>query len=74
MDEMAGRSGDKLRRLVADFGREGAVAHMVKELRSDPLGRRMPEPVLRDVCEAMVATAMEGVRGGQGAAARRVPF
>jgi len=74
MDEMAGRSGDKLRRLVADFGREGAVAHMVKELRSDPLGRRMPEPVLWDVCEAMVATAMEGVRGGQGAAARRVPF
>ena len=74
MDEMAGRSGDKLRRLVADFGREGAVAHMVKELRSDPLGRRMPEPVLRDVCEAMVATAMEGGRLGQGATARRVPF
>jgi len=70
MDEMAGRSGDKLRRLVADFGREGAVAHIVKELRSDPLGRRMPEPVLWDVCEAMVSTAMEGGRQ----AARRIPF
>ena len=74
MDEMAGRSGDKLRRLVAEFGRPGAVTHLVKEFRSEPLGRTMPEPVLRELCEAMVATAMEGGPRGQGATGRRIPF
>jgi hypothetical protein len=74
MDDIAGRSGDKLRRLVREFGREGAVAHMVKEFRSEPLGRAMPEPVLRELCEAMVATAIDGGRRGQGATARRMPF
>ena len=74
MEGMAGPPGDKLRRLVADFGRKGAVAHMVKEFRSDPLGRTMPEPMLRQFCEAMVATAMDSAQRGQGGAARRIPF
>jgi hypothetical protein len=73
--EMAGNSGDKLRRLVGDFGRQGAVAHLVEEARSSSFGRSMPEPMLRELFEAMVAAAaIDDGRRRQRPSARQVLF
>jgi len=74
MDQMAGRSGDKLRRLARDLGREGAVEHMIEEFRSNPLGRAMPRPMLRDLCETVLKAALDGGRRGQGTETRSIPF
>jgi len=71
--EMAGKSGDKLRRLVGDFGRQGAVAHLIEEVRSSSFGRSMPEPMLRELFEAMVAAAaVDDKRRRQRSSARQV--
>ena len=73
MDQMAGRAGDELRRLARDLGREGAVEHMIEEFRSGPLGRSMPRPMLRELCETVIAAALDDGRRGQGTAARSIP-
>ena len=64
MDGMPKRSADGVRGLVGDFGREGAAAQLVEQFRSS-LGSTMPEPLLRDLCQAMVAKAMDGSRPRQ---------
>jgi tetratricopeptide (TPR) repeat protein len=74
MGDMPKGSADSLRGLVADYGREGAVAHMVDRLSSSPLGPTMPEPLLRELCEAMVAKAMGGSRREHGGTPRRSRF
>ena len=74
MDQMAGRAGDELRRLARDLGREGAVEHMIEEFRSNPLGRAMPRPMLRDLCETVLKAALDGGRRGQGTETRSIPF
>ena len=51
---------DSLRALVKEFGREAAVAQMLERFRDSPFGPEMPEPVLRQLCEVMVAKAMDG--------------
>jgi hypothetical protein len=60
MNGMPRGAADSLRALVKEFGREVAVAQMVEQFRSSPFGPEMPEPMLRQLCEVMVAKAMEG--------------
>jgi hypothetical protein len=74
VEDMPKGSADSVRGLVRDFGREGAVAHMFQQLRSTPGGPGMPDPVLRELCQVMVAKAMDGRRSGQPATARRSRF
>ncbi|HME27987.1 MAG TPA: hypothetical protein VKI44_42820 [Acetobacteraceae bacterium] len=74
MDDMASRSAEGIRGLVGDFGREGAAVQLLEQLRSSPLGPTMPEPMLREFCQAMVAKAMEGCRPKHAEAVRRSRF
>jgi cellulose synthase operon protein C len=52
-----------VRDLVKDVGREAAVAVLTAQMRDAPLEPEMPEPLLRQFCEAVVAQAAAG--GGQ---------
>jgi len=62
---------DSVRGLVREFGRDGAVAHMVEQARATPGGPGMPDPVLRELCQAVVAMAMDGSQPRQTPTARR---
>ncbi|MBV9967958.1 MAG: hypothetical protein JO008_19965 [Alphaproteobacteria bacterium] len=62
---------DSVRVLVREFGRDGAVAHMVEQARATPGGPGMPDPVLRELCQAMVAMVMNDSRPHQAPTARR---
>jgi cellulose synthase operon protein C len=62
---------DSVRGLVREFGRDGAVAHMVEQARATPGGPGMPDPVLRELCQAVVAMAMDGSQPRQAPTARR---
>ena len=62
---------DSVRVLVREFGWDGAVAHMVEQARATPGGPGMPDPVLRELCQAMVAMVMNGSRPRQAPTARR---
>jgi hypothetical protein len=68
-----GPAGDVLE-MVAELGREGAIAKMVERFRGSPLGMGLPAPMLRDLCEAVVAQAMVAGRPGPGRAGRRSLF
>jgi hypothetical protein len=56
---------------VKEFGREAAVAQMVEQFRSSPFGPDMPEPMLQQACEVMVAKAMDGSHPRLGKKTRR---
>ena len=62
---------ESVRGLVREFGRDGAVAHMVEQARATPGGPGMPDPVLRELCQAVVAMAMDGSQPRQAPTARR---
>ena len=74
MERMPKNATASLRELVGEIGRDQAVAQMTAMLRSDPEAPKMPEPMLRQLSEVMVAKAMEGNRSGRGRAARGGPF
>jgi hypothetical protein len=65
MNEMPKGATDSLRALVKELGREAAIAQMVDQFRTSPLGPDMPEPMLRQLCEVMVAKAMAGSQFGR---------
>jgi tetratricopeptide (TPR) repeat protein len=48
-----------LRRRVNELGREQALAELVGQMKSSPLGPGIPEPLLREICAAMVTKAMQ---------------
>ena len=58
-----------LRKRVNELGREQALTELVGQMKSSPMGPGMPEPLLREICAAMVAKAM----GGRHAKVRRRP-
>jgi hypothetical protein len=60
INDMPKGAADSLRALVKERGREAAVAQMVERFRTSPIGPEMPEPVLRQLCEVIVAKAMDG--------------
>jgi hypothetical protein len=70
MERMPKKATASLRALVGEVGRDKAVAQMTEMLRTSPDAPKMPEPMLRQLSEVMVAKAMEGSRSGRGGAAR----
>ena len=64
----------RVRDLVGEFGREGTVVQLVRDYKGAFGGNDLPEPMLRMLCEAIVAQVMDGSRPGQARAGRRIPF
>jgi hypothetical protein len=71
LETMPKGTADNLRGMVRDIGREATVAVMADQFRDSPIGPGMPEPVLQELVEAMVARALAGAGPGQAGAARR---
>jgi hypothetical protein len=63
-----------LRELVEVLGWDGAVAQLTSQFQASAGKAGIPAPILRKLCEAIVAQAMEGDRPGQARASRRSPF
>ena len=74
MDQMPKGPADNLRGLVGELGRERTVDQMVEQLRFSPLGPTVPEPMLRELAQLMVAKAMEGNRSRSGGNPHRSRF
>jgi cellulose synthase operon protein C len=74
VNEMPKGPADNLRGLVRELGRDATIAQMVDQLRFSPLVPKMPEPVLRELAQAMVAKAMDGRSSRQGGNAQRSRF
>jgi hypothetical protein len=70
MERMPKKATAGLRGLVGEVGHDQAVAQMTEMLRTSPDAPKMPEAMLRQLSEVMVAKAMEGSRSGRGRAAR----
>ncbi len=58
--EMPKGAADTLRARVREIGRTAAVEETADSLRSSELGAILPEPMLRQICEDMVARAVGG--------------
>jgi tetratricopeptide (TPR) repeat protein len=71
MEGMPREAADSARDLVQELGREAAVAELFEQFHGSPLGRGIPEPVLRLLCEAVVAKAMDGSRSRHRGRTRR---
>jgi tetratricopeptide (TPR) repeat protein len=74
MEQMPKKATANLREMVDELGHDQAVTQMAEVLRTSPGAPKMPEPMLRQLSEVMVAKAMEGNRSGRGRAARGGPF
>ena len=46
--------------MVRELGREAAVAVLAEQFRDAAFGPPMPEPLLRDLCETVVARTVAG--------------
>jgi tetratricopeptide (TPR) repeat protein len=60
MNDMPRGAADGLRAMVRELGREAAVAVLAEQFRHAALGPAMPEPLLRELCEAVVARTVAG--------------
>jgi tetratricopeptide (TPR) repeat protein len=58
LTEMPKAASANLRKRVNDLGREQALTELVGQMKSSPMGPGMPEPLLRELCAAMVAKAL----------------
>ena len=70
MESMPKKATAGLRELVGELGHDKAVAQVTERLRASPDAPKMPEGMLRQLSEVMVAKAMEANRPGRGGAAR----
>jgi hypothetical protein len=60
MDEMPRGAADGLRAMVRELGREAAVAVLAEQFRDTAFRPPMPEPLLRELCETVVARTVAG--------------
>jgi hypothetical protein len=61
-----------LRERVHQLGREGALETLIDDLARSPMGPAMPKPILRELCELMLANALlDGEAKPGGKRARR---
>ena len=74
LEGMPKAASANLRKRVNELGREQALAELIGELKSSPLGLGMPEPLLRELSAAMVAKAMNDNTAGQGRTRQRSLF
>ena len=56
--DMPKGAADNLRGLVREVGQQAAVQQTIDSLRASELGAVLPEPMIRQLCEDMVAKAM----------------
>jgi hypothetical protein len=66
MQGMPRKMTAKLREMVDEIGHDQAVAQMAEMLRTSPGAPKMPEPMLRQLSEVMVARALESNQSGRG--------
>jgi len=66
LKDMPKGAADTLRGRVGEIGRAAAVEEMMYGLGSSELGAVLPEPMLRQLCEEMVARAMSGPAARRG--------
>ena len=66
LKEMPKGAADTLRGRVREIGRHAAVEETMDSLRFSELGAILPEPMLRQLCENMVARAMGGPAARKG--------
>lgn len=66
LTNMPSEAAANLRRRVNELGREPALTELVDQMKASPFGPGMPEPLLRELCAAMVAKAMQGGRSQSG--------
>ena len=74
MDQMPKAATKGLREIVDELGRDAAVAEMVEQMRASPLVPGMPEPLIRNLAQAMVAKAIENGRPRRGGRAAGSEF
>jgi tetratricopeptide (TPR) repeat protein len=73
LSEMPKAAGANLRQRVQDIGREKAIAELAGQLEAS-VGVELPMTLLRELCAAMVAQAMDGSgRSRQGSARLGLP-
>ena len=64
-----------VREIVGELGRDAALDYLMEEMRNAAMATdELPEPVLRTLCQAMVAKAMEGGRPQRSGKAGRSQF
>jgi hypothetical protein len=73
LTDMPRAASANLRQMVNELGREQALMELVGQMKSSPVGPGMPEPLLRELCAAMVAKAMQD-RGSKSGGGRRRSF
>ena len=68
LTDMPRAAAANLRKRVNELGREQALTELVGQMKASPVGPGMPEPLLRELCAAMVAKAMQngGPKSGGG--------
>ena len=49
----------QLRKQVRDQGHERVLSKLISEMTHSPMGTEMPKPILRMLCEVMLAKAMQ---------------
>jgi len=70
--EMPKSAAAELRKQVRDQGHERVLSKLISEMTRSPMGPEMPRPILRMLCEVMLAKAMQdgakdpGVNRGRG--------
>jgi cellulose synthase operon protein C len=74
IDQMPREIANSVGEIVDQFGRDEAVTQLVNQFRSSPDGRGMPEPMLRELCQVLVAKAMDRSRSRHGRRTRRRQF
>jgi hypothetical protein len=57
--DMPRSAAANLRKRVNELGREQTLTELVGQMKSSPMGPGVPEPLLREICAAMVAKAIE---------------
>ena len=74
MDGMPRQATESVRELIGQVGREGAVSALMENFRTGPFDQPMPDAALRELCQAMVAQALQGRGPARRRAAPELPF
>ena len=67
LTNMPSEAAANLRRRVNELGREQALTELVGQMKDPAMGPGLPEPMLRELCAAMIAQAMQGGGSRSGA-------
>jgi tetratricopeptide (TPR) repeat protein len=74
MGGMPRQATESVRELVGQVGREGAVSALMENFRAGPSDLPMPDAALRELCQAIVARALQGRGPAPHRTAPELPF